>query len=64
MLRTQMPHRLAGSDKPQAAARPGKPRTNDNARAIGQTEPFMFTRLFFVTGVLLGGLALASMLST
>jgi len=37
---------------------------NDRTPVKGQTEPFMFTRLFFVTGVLLGGLALATMLSS
>jgi hypothetical protein len=37
---------------------------NDGKLVKGQTEPFMFTRLFFVTGVLLGGLALATMLSS
>lgn len=62
MLRTHLPHRMAGADMPETTTRTARP-ANDRA-PIAQTEPFMFTRLFFVTGVLLGGLALASMLST
>ncbi|MEJ6783592.1 hypothetical protein [Aminobacter sp. Piv2-1] len=63
MLRTHLPHRMAGADMPETTTRPARKPANGHA-PIAQTEPFMFTRLFFVTGVLLGGLALASMLST
>ncbi|GAA4122448.1 hypothetical protein ACFFTN_22935 [Aminobacter aganoensis] len=57
MLRTHIPDRFASSDIADTTRPQAKPVT-------GQTEPFMFTRLFFVTGVLLGALALAAMLSS
>lgn len=59
MLRTHIPDRFVRSEVPEA----GQP-AKDQRPVRGQTDPFMFTRLFFVTGVLLGGLALAGMLST
>lgn len=64
MLRTHLPHRIAGAEKLEAAPRPVRRAANDSAPALGQTEPFMFTRLFVVAGVLLGGLALATMITT
>ncbi|PWK76378.1 hypothetical protein [Aminobacter sp. AP02] len=61
MLRTQMPDRFVSARTVETAS----PRSaNDHSPVRGQTEPFMFTRLFFVTGLLLGGLALAAMLSS
>lgn len=57
MLRTHVPDRFVNSAVADAASRQATP-------VRGQTEPFMFTRLFFVTGVLLGSLALAGMLSS
>lgn len=57
MLRTHIPDRFVSSEVANAVSQPTKP-------VMGQTEPFMFTRLFFVTGVLLGSLALAAMLSS
>lgn len=61
MLRTQMPDRFVSA---HTAEPPRRESANDGNLVKGQTEPFMFTRLFFVTGVLLGGLALATMLSS
>jgi hypothetical protein len=61
MLRTQMPDRFVSARTVEPTRR--EP-ANDGRPVKGQTEPFMFTRLFFVTGVLLGGLALATMLSS
>lgn len=60
MLRTNVPHRIVRND----AAAHFEPEARGPRLVKGQTEPFMFTRLFFVTGVLLGGLALASLLSS
>ncbi|ODT08777.1 MAG: hypothetical protein ABS58_01205 [Mesorhizobium sp. SCN 65-20] len=60
MLRTHVPHRIVGT----GTALPVEPEARSPRLVKGQTEPFMFTRLFFVTGVLLGGLALASLLSS
>ncbi|WP_406872848.1 hypothetical protein WHT83_02300 [Aminobacter sp. P9b] len=57
MLRTHIPDRFVSSEVADTVGQQAKPVT-------GQTEPFMFTRLFFVTGVLLGSLALAAMLSS
>lgn len=57
MLRTHIPDRFVSSDIADTTRPQAKP-------VSGQTEPFMFTRLFFVTGVLLGALALAAMLSS
>ena len=59
MLRTHIPDRFVHTEIPEA-----RQPANDARPVKGQTEPFMFTRLFFVTGVLLGGLALAGMLGT
>lgn len=56
MLRTHIPDRFVQTEIPEPA--------NDARPVEGQTDPFMFTRLFFVTGIVLGGLALASLLST
>lgn len=61
MLRTQMPDRFVSAQTVETARRVP---ANDHRPVKGQTEPFMFTRLFFVTGLLLGGLALATMLSS
>ncbi|WP_395449534.1 hypothetical protein ACHMW7_06740 [Aminobacter sp. UC22_36] len=61
MLRTQMPDRFVSARTVETTRH--EP-ANDGRPVKGQTEPFMFTRLFFVTGVLLGGLALATMLSS
>ncbi|CAN7542383.1 hypothetical protein [Aminobacter sp. LjRoot7] len=61
MLRTQMPDRFVSARTAEPTRRDA---ANDSKLVKGQTEPFMFTRLFFVTGVLLGGLALATMLSS
>jgi hypothetical protein len=61
MLRTQMPDRFVSSRTAEPTRRDA---ANGGKLVKGQTEPFMFTRLFFVTGVLLGGLALATMLSS
>jgi hypothetical protein len=62
MLRAHLTHRMAGADKADAAVRPARMAANDHA-SVPQTDPFMFTRLFVVTGIVLGGLALAGMLS-
>ncbi|MCX8567452.1 MULTISPECIES: hypothetical protein [Hyphomicrobiales] len=62
MLRAHLTHRMAGADKSDAAVRPARKAANDHA-SVPQTDPFMFTRLFVVTGIVLGGLALAGMLS-
>ena len=59
MLRTHIPDRFVHSDIPDA-----RQAANDQRPVKGQTDSFMFTRLFFVTAVVLGGLALASMLAT
>lgn len=61
MLRTQMPDRFVSVRIAEPARRDP---VNDRTPVKDQTEPFMFIRLFFVTGVLLGGLALATMLSS
>lgn len=61
MLRTQMPDRFVSARTTEPTRRDA---ANDGKLVKGQTEPFMLTRLFFVTGVLLGGLALATMLSS
>lgn len=62
LLRAHLPHRMAGADKSEVAVRPVRKPANDHV--VPQTDPFMFTRLFVVTGIVLGGLALAGMLST
>ena len=63
MLRAHLTHRMAGAEKSEAAVRPVRRAANDHA-SVPQTDPFMFTRLFVVTGIVLGGLALAGMLAT
>jgi hypothetical protein len=41
----------------------GMRRAAANRRVAGVTEPFMFTRLFLVTGIMLAGVALATLVS-
>lgn len=57
MLRTHIPDRFVSSEVADTVGQQDRPVT-------GHTEPFMFIRLFFVTGVLLASLALAAMLSS
>lgn len=63
MLRMQLPHRMAGAELPDMKAH-AEPKQANNRSRVPQTDPFMFTRLFLVTGIILGGLALASMIGT
>lgn len=46
-----------------APAEPGTLPVDSSRQVPGVTEPFMFTRLFLVTGILLAVLALAAVVS-
>lgn len=48
---------------PASTAEPGTKPANSNRQVPGVTEPFMFTRLFLVTGILLAVLAIAGLFS-
>lgn len=48
---------------PAVPAEPDTLPVNSSRQVPGVTEPFMFTRLFLVTGILLAVLALAAVVS-
>lgn len=62
MFRTYGIHAPLTSHRPASAAGQAT-RPADARREIKVTEPFMFSRLFLVTGVLLAAVALASLVS-
>ena len=48
---------------PASTLEAGMREADANRQVPGVTEPFMFTRLFLVTGILLAAVALASLVS-